>query len=1141
MDKWGEAAPGAAPTGPRARRRRSLTAAAAGLLLAASLGGASPAAASSPAGSRTAAGQKAVDVTLITGDRVRLIGRPGAEVAAGIEPAPGREGVGFLRESRTGEHGPDTSVIPADAAPLLAAGRLDPRLFDVTELARQGFTDAASPALPLIVTYGSGTAARPAVPAGARTAGDLPSIDGSMVREDRRSGSGFWNWLTGTSGGGSTGPRQLAGGVAKVWLDGIAHPLLDRSTVQIGAPTAWHAGLTGAGVTIGVLDTGVDAAHPDLAGKVVEARDFTGTRADAGDDIGHGTHVAGIVAGTGAASNGRFRGVAPDAKLVSGKVCTTTGCPDSTVIAGMEWIAPRARVVNMSLGGASTDGTDPVSQAVNRLTARFGTLFVAAAGDANDPVASIVAPAAADAALAVGSVDRQDRTSAFSTRGPRLGDRAVKPDIAAPGEGIVSARAAGTPDGDLDPVDANYAILSGTSIATPHVSGSAAILAQQHPDWTAAQLKPALTSAARPTAGVFEQGAGRVDVARAVTQRVYATGGNLDYGFFRWPHRDGLSRDVTYRNDGDHAVTLTLGVTAAGPRGQPAPTGLFTPSAAQVSVPAHGAAAVGLIANPAVGGAGLYGGRLTATAGDVTIQTALGAFLEPESYDLTVRLIRSPDLSHTVLGQAIDTATGQAFGLRPFSAGGTSVVRLPRGRFDVNVIDIGADPATPNQPSAITVMSKPGVTLRADASVALDATEGRPVSAVVDRPDARLQFAELGLQSTDPAGDRGSSISWFAGPGQRLLAVPSGERVTDHPYDFFFRATLAPVRPDTDPSAYVYQLAFLERGRIPASTVYRVRNRDLATVDARYSAQGAPSEAVRADFARLPMPSTGLGIFQVFRHTLPSRRTEYYTASPDVTWQHLLGVTDAVVSDAEIDTSIRSYEPGHYRSAWNRAPLGPAFGDAGEGWGVSRAGGQLAVAVTLLSGNDPHQYTAPPAGLTGTTTLSRDGVALGTSPSPGAGAFPIPDSPGTYTLRSTGTRSVPWSVIGTSVDVTWTFREPGAAAPVAPLPLMVVRASGDVDEQGRAPAGSPFELSLLVQHQPGAPAARLTELRVEASFDDGATWTAAPTELENDGGHALVRHPASAGFASLRITARDAGGDSVTQTVIRAYQVAAGV
>ncbi|HXM55503.1 MAG TPA: S8 family serine peptidase [Candidatus Dormibacteraeota bacterium] len=1115
MDTW---------TVTRALRRRSLRGGAAALLLTAALSGTGPASAAAPAapkGRPATAGSSPV-VTLITGDQVRLIEQPGGQLAVGIEPAAGREHVGFLRESSAGH----VSVVPADAAPLLAAGRLDPRLFDVTELARQGFTDAASPALPLIVTGTAPAAAPPAPAAAARTVGALPSIRGTVVREDRQHGSAFWTWL------------EAAGGVGMVWLDGFAHPLDDGSAAQIGAPTAWQAGVTGAGVTVGVLDTGIDAAHPDLAGKVVAAKDFTGTRPDAGDDIGHGTHVAGIIAGTGAASNGTERGIAPDARLISGKVCTAIGCPDSAVIAGMEWIAPQARVVNVSLGGASTDGSDPVSQAVDSLSAQFGTLFVAAAGDANDPVASVAAPAAADAALAVGSVDRQDQTSSFSTRGPRLGDHAPKPDIAAPGDGIVSARAAGTPDGDLDPVDANYAILSGTSIATPHVSGAAADLLQQHPDWSAAQLKAALMSTAKPTAGVFEQGAGRVDLGRAVTQTVTATGGSLSYGFFRWPHRDPARRSVTYRNDGAQAVTLTLSVTAGGPNGQAAPAGLFTTSAPQVTVPAHGTAAVDVVMKPAVGGAGLFGGRVTASGAGVGVQTAFDAFLEPESYDLTVRLIGRPGLVDSVLGQAIDTATGAAFGLRPFAADGTTVIRLPKGRYDVDLIDAGADPATPNQPSAITVLSKPEVALGADTGVTLDASAGRPVRAVVDRPDAALQFGELGIQSTDAAGDRGSSISWFASAGQRLFAVPSGAAVADHQLNFFFRATLAPVPPDTDPSAFVYQLAFFERGRIPADTVYVVHNRDLATVDARYFGQGGPAEAVRADFAQLPLPTTGAAVFQVFRHTVPSRRTEYYTARPDVTWLQQLGITDASESDAEVIISTRSYPVGRTQVTWNRAPLGPAFGDVSEGFGVSRVGNLLSVAVTLLSGNDPHQYTVPPFAMTGDTTLSRDGTVLGDSPAPGFGAFPIPDSPGTYTLHATGSRAVPWSVIGSGVDVTWTFPEPGAAAPAAPLPLLVVRAGGDVDEQGRAAAGEPFVLSLLVQRQPGATVSgRITALRVEASYDDGATWTAAPTTLEGNGGHAILHHPAGPGFASLRITARDAAGSSVTQTVIRAYQI----
>ncbi|HSV66150.1 MAG TPA: S8 family serine peptidase [Mycobacteriales bacterium] len=1090
-------------------------------------------------------------VTLVTGDKVRLFSRPGGQPAVGIEPARGRERIGFLHETHAGPSGTDISVIPSDAVPLLAAGRLDPRLFDVSALVRQGFADTR-PTLPLILEYGDAATARaaatrPAAPA-ATTVRALPSVHGTAVRQDRRRGADLWRWLTARSRAGAPS-TALNAGVAKVWLDGVAHPTLDVSVPQIGAPTAWQAGFTGSGVTVGVLDTGIKADHPDLAGKVVEARDFTGTSPNATDDIGHGTHVAGIIAGTGAASNGRYRGVAPDAKLVSGKVCVQYGCPDSAVIAGMEWIAPKVRVVNMSLGGDSTDGTDPLSQAVNNLTAQYGTLFVVSAGndrsiDIPDPTQGVTAPATADAALAVGSVTKQDQTSPFSPPGPRRGDNAVKPDIAAPGSDIVSDRAAGTPAGDANPVDANYARLSGTSMAAPHVAGAAAILAQQHQDWTAARLKPTLMSTAQPTASVFEQGAGRVDVARAVTQQVTATGGSLSYGFFAWPHEQRVTKTVTYRNDGAAAVTLSLSLAATGPDGGPAPAGLFTVSASRLTVPAHGTAKVGVTARPAAAGAtaaGGYGGRLTASANGIAVQTALAAVLEPESYNLTVRLASRTGHLNSGLASAVNTQTGQAYGLRPFTADpagrtGTAVVRLPKGSYDVNAIELDDDPANPARPLAVTLMSRPGLAVGRDTVVTLDATDARPVTTVVDRRDAALQFGELGLVSGNPAGDRTNTLSWLAGPGQRLFAAAT-RPVTDHTYAFFYRATLAAGTPGADPGAYVYHLAFLERGHIPVP-IFVAHDRDLATVNAAYYTQGVPSQALRIDISRIAFPGAGSGVYQQYPHTLPSRRTELYTANPDVTWAHVLAIIAPDGSDNEINWSVRSYQPGRYSADWNRAPLGPAFGYGPDGWGVYRAGSQLAVLLNPVSGNDPEQFTQAPLGLTGTLTLSREGAVLGTSQTPDIGVFDIPDSPGTYVLRTTGVRVVPWSVIGTKVDVAWTFHDPGAAAPAVPLPLLVVRARGEVDAQDRAPADRPYTLSLLVQHQPGSTVSAVTDLRVEASFDDGATWTSVPTVRSGDGGTATLRNPAGNGFVSLRITAADAAGNAVTQTVTRAYQTA---
>ncbi len=1114
--------------------RRGGTAALVVAALAVSVGAAPAAVATAgPAALRAGAGPVgtapagAVTVTLVTGDRVRVLPAPGGVPALQVEPGPGRDRIGFVREAHTGPGGTDLTVIPSDAVPLLAAGRLDARLFNVTGLVRQGFTDRSG-GLPLIVTY-------PSAPTGPAPAGvqpavrPLPSVNGLSVRQDRGRAGALWQWLTG--GAGRSAP--------KVWLDGLSQPTLDVSVPQIGAPVAWQAGLTGSGVTVGMLDTGVRADHPDLAGRVVEARDFTGTRPDASDDVGHGTHVAGIIAGSGAASNGRYRGVAPDVKLVSGKVCTPVGCPDSAVIAGLEWIAPKVPVANLSLGGASTDGTDPLSQAVNNLTAKYGTLFVVADGndrslDEPDPLTTVTTPASADAALAVGSVTAQDTTSPFSVRGPRRGDRAVKPDLAAPGSGIVSARAPGTPAGDADPVDDNYTRMSGTSMAAPHVTGAAAILRQQHPDWTADRLRSVLMSTAKPTAGVYEQGAGRVDVARAVTQQVTATTGSVSFGFFSWPPAAPVGRVVGYRNDGNAPVTLSVTVAATGPTGEPAPVGLFTTSTNQLTVPPHGNAELTLTATAAAGGSGLYGGRLTASADGIAVQTAFGATVEPESHQLTVRLVSRTGQPRGGLGQVVDTATGAATGLR-FDPTGTAVVRLGRGSYDITAIDQSAGPA-PADPLQVTLVSRTDLALTADTTVTLDARAGRPVRAVLDRPDATTQTADFGVADGDPTGARTTALSWTAAPGQQLYAVPTTGTVTGRPYAFWFRDTLAPGDLYSDPTGPVYQLAFFHQGGIPADTTYQAPDRSLARVDSVYRTQGGPSPALRADIARLPIPGASGAIF---RATLPLHRTEFYTADPSITWQHLLGVTAADESDIEVNYSTRSYRPGRYLANWNTAPLGPAFGDPVDGWGVQRAGNQLAVAVTLLSGNDPAQYTAPPAGMVGTTTLTRGGTLLGTSPTPGFGVFDLPDTPGRYTLRAVATRAVPWSVLGTAVDVSWTFRDPGAGGPVQPLPLYVVRAAGQVDDQDRAPAGVPYPLALTVQQQPGAPAVRLSALRVEVSFDDGAHWRPVPVLRSGTGGVAVLQHPAAAAFVSLRITAADRDGNSVTQTVLRAYQTVA--
>jgi hypothetical protein len=601
-------------------------------VLAVSLGAAIPSAAAPAApdpatpDSRYGVTEPVAEVTLVTGDVVTVGVAAGGELSAEVSrPAPRPDGRPALHSIV--RDGDALYVYPSDAMSLVSAGRLDRKLFDVEYLVRNGYDDATSPALPLIVQYpatvrGAGELDRraDALPAG-DDALALPSVNGAAVALDKAEVTSFWSTVTGSA----PAARTLQRGLATVWLDGRVAASLDESVPMVGAPEAWAAGYDGTGATVAVLDTGIDASHPDLAGKVRASENFVGGP-DVTDGHGHGTHVAATITGSGAAAGGRYQGVAPGAELLVGKVLSDAGTgTNSQAIAGMQWAVQQgADVVNLSLGGCCTDGTDPMSQAVNTLTAESGTLFVVAAGNNGARGSQTInTPGAADAALTVAAVDKQDGLAGFSSRGPRPGDFGRKPDIAAPGVAITAARADGTEPGPV--VDDAYTTISGTSMATPHVAGAAAILAQQHPDWAAGRLKDTLMSTAADAGhGGYEQGAGRLDVARASSQGVYATGG-VDFGKLPYDQTEPVTRTITYVNDTDAPVTLELNATLRARRG-PAPDGILRIEPATVTVPAGGSAPVTATFDPSAGPDSWYEGAVHARADGIEVTTAVGGF-----------------------------------------------------------------------------------------------------------------------------------------------------------------------------------------------------------------------------------------------------------------------------------------------------------------------------------------------------------------------------------------------------------------------------------------------------------------------------------------------------------------------------------
>ncbi len=318
--------------------------------------------------------------------------------------------------------------------------------------------------------------------------------------------------------------------VRAVHVDRPMEAFLDHSVPKIRAPEVWAAyGTRGKDVVVAVIDTGIDYNHPAFGGgfgpghRVAGGWDFINNDADPIDDAGHGTHVAGIVGGNG----GGILGVAPEVTFLAFKVLSAQGSGStSVVLSGIERAADpngdgnpadHADVANVSLGGAGTPD-DPVSQAVETATAA-GVIFCIATGNAG-AYQTIASPGNAPAAISVGATALDDTIAAFSSRGPVSNTLAIKPDVVAPGVGIVSARAGG---GTL--------AASGTSMATPHVAGVAALLRAIHRDWPVEHVKSAIVGTAVPLdADVMEQGGGRVDALRAAGADVIATPSTLSLG-----------------------------------------------------------------------------------------------------------------------------------------------------------------------------------------------------------------------------------------------------------------------------------------------------------------------------------------------------------------------------------------------------------------------------------------------------------------------------------------------------------------------------------------------------------------------------------------------------------------------------------
>ncbi|OQO91194.1 serine protease [Saccharomonospora piscinae] len=1049
-------------------------------------------------------------VTLVTGDRVRLTGS-GADARARVEPGAGRENIGFRTVRRSG----DVHVVPHDAAPAVAAGTLDRRLFNVSKLIEVGYHDGAREDVPVMVSYEDSTEqehsrTRVLSDGAAERTGTLAAVDGEALSAAKSSATRFWDGVR---------PMLRPGqGIEHLWLDAPVHATSDETVPRIGAPEAWENGYTGEGVTVAVLDSGIDADHPDLADAVAESRDFTG-EGTVDDEHGHGTHVAGTIAGDGTASDGRYRGVAPDADLAVGRVLNASASgQESWILAGMDWAAERASVVNMSLGATwADDGSGPLAQAVDRLTEETGSLFVVSAGNTGD--STIGDPASADAALTVGAVDNDDRLADFSSRGPRLGDNAVKPEITAPGVDVVAARASGSEVGD--PVGDHYQDMSGTSMAAPHVTGAAALVAQARGDADAGELKSALTNSATPgpNATVYEQGAGRVDVARAVRQQVSAQPAVLNLGIQEWPHHDDtpVERALTYTNDGAEPVTLSLETTLHGPEGAPV-DGVLSLADDELTVPAGGQAETTVTVDTGVDAPnGLYSGAVLATGGDGThLRTVLGVTRERESYDVDVTVIGLD-------GEPVEDAHVRLVSLteprdHELSAeDGGYHVRARKGTYYLESLRMAQD-ATGTPTTGIAVEPRVVVDQRRD--IVFDLREGyHPTVELTDRPEARVGDAFLSFGAVAPWG----SFGWQVARRDLDDVTVLGSRSEHESFEFAVETSHA--RPDGDgtfvDSPYLYRLRHAHQGSLPDAMGHRVADDELARVRGSHADSGLAPWGQR----------------DIVAARFPFELAEYYT--PGVPWASSLMVVEEPVRDdappmlvGEQTAAARAFEPGEsVEQRWNTAVQGPAFPPSATPWAYQADYG-VGFHLPLYSDGGGH------AGMSVTdealTRLYREGELVGETAWTGGG-FEVPNEPASYRLSVHADRGER-ALLSREIDAEWTFRG-GTAGPgqQVALPLLAVHFDTGFGVGDAPEAGEKVRLPFTVQRNGSTAEPELESLRFQVSFDGGHTWRPVPYNAFRDGREIAVTAPEDAKDVSLRVEAKDTDGNGLKQTIVGAY------
>ena len=468
----------------------------------------------------------------------------------------------------------------------------------------------------------------------------------------------------------------------------------------------------------------------------------------------------------------------------------------------------------------------------------------------------------------------------------------------------------------------------------------------------------------------------------------------------------------------------------------------------------------------------------------------------------------------------------------------------------------------PNGKVDFTLATAPEVRVSRDTVVVLDARKGHRVSATVPRPTGQV-VAQLNLQR-NPATGVSFTTSFVEFGAAALYATPTTPVQTGQLY---FYPALRLGDPDGTVNHFLYDMEFPYVGAIPSDLSPAVTADQLATIDARYHSPVPGRSELEAREGFMPWQAVQVQAANGF--AAPLARTEYVLPVPGMSWLQQV-VTEPVDFFGFTNDILRTYTAGEHTSAdWTAQPTAPGVEQetsAAQSCPACRSGDTLDLQLWGYQDSSGHDMLPDPTA-TENLSLYQDGTQVGQAAA-GFTSFPLSPNPASYRLVYDTARQQTWWPSTTNTHTEWTFHSserapdplpPGwicagkggggrgatpdgapAGCSFEPLLFALYATGAGVDDV--VPAGSPATVDVTLSHQIGAAATPVTSFTAQVSYDDGATWTPVSATSLSDGRYRLsYAQPAldaTTGFASLHITAADAAGDGIDQTITRAYPLA---